>query len=234
MKAPATFALFLGASLLFTSGCDSPYFDRNNPARISRNKGIELFKKERWAEAADEWAKSLQHKPEQYELYEKLAFVQAKAGRLDDAAATMFKTTEFPVDPRNKLEVTRKVAAMYLQNNKIDKAEEYFKKILEQAPNDEGTMTWLGEIHSTLGGARSGLAPADLSHLDEAIAYYDRALAVNPEALTPTVNRRIALLKIRDYWQLKKNAADKDEAAAPKRDKKAKEEAHARGVEAQA
>jgi tetratricopeptide (TPR) repeat protein len=235
MKAPATLALLLGASLVaFSSSCDSPYFDRNNPARIHRNAGIQAFKKERWAEAADEWKLSLQAKPNQPELYDKLAFAEARAGRLDDAAATMLKTVEFKTDEKEKLDVTRKVANMYLQNNKIDKAEEYFKKILEKAPNDDATMTWLGELHSILGGARSGAAPADLSHLEEAISFYDRALAISPEALTPTVNKRIALLKMRDHWQLKKNAADKDFEAVPKRDKKAKAEAKARQDEAQA
>ena len=234
MKASATLALLLGASLVaFSTSCDSPYFDRNNPARIHRNAGIQAFKKERWGEAADEWKLSLQSKPNQPELLEKLAFAEARAGRLDDAAATMFKTVELK-DEKEKLDVTRKVANMYLQNGKIDKAEEYFKKILEKAPNDDATMTWLGELHSILGGARSGTAPADLSHLEEAIGFYDRALAISPESLTPTVNKRIALLKMRDHWQLKKNAADKDFEAAPKRDKKAKAEAKTRQDEAQA
>src|SRR5262245_41183716 len=160
MKASATFALLLGAVLIaFSASCDSPYFDRNNPARTHRNAGIQAFKKERWGEAADEWKLSLQAKPEQPELLEKLAFAEARAGRLDDAAATMLKTADLKADEKEKLDVTRKVANMYLQNNKIDKAEEYFKKILEKAPNDDATMTWLGELHSILGGARSGTAP---------------------------------------------------------------------------
>jgi len=234
MKAPTKLALFLGASLIAGSACDSPYFNRNDPARIHRNKGIEAFKKERWAEAADEWALSLAAKPEQKELYEKQAFAAAKAGRLDEAAQTMLKTVAFKTDEKDKLDVSRKIAAMYLQNGKIDKAQEYFKKVLEQSPQDDATMIWLAEIHSTLGGARSGMAPADISHLEEALTYYEKALAINPENLTPTVNKRIALLKIRDYWQLKKNAADKEETELPKRDKKGKAEAHAKSVEAQA
>jgi tetratricopeptide (TPR) repeat protein len=121
-----------------------------------------------------------------------------------------------------------------MQNAKIDKAEHYYNEILKAVPKDEAALTWLGEIHSLLGGARSGLAPADIPQLEEAIGYYDKVLADNAEALTPTVNKRIALLKMRDYWQIKKNAADKDEAAAPKRDKKAKAEAHTRSVDAQA
>jgi tetratricopeptide (TPR) repeat protein len=228
--------MLVGALLIMVTGsaCDSPYFDRNNPARTHRNKGIEAFKKERWSEAADEWGASLQAKPEQRELYEKLAFVEVRAGRIDQAAQTLLKTVAFKTDDKEKLDVTRKVAAMYLQNGRIDKAEQYFNEILKQVPKDEASLTWLGEIHSTLGGARSGAAPADLPQLDTAIGYYDQVLANNPEALTPTVNRRIALLKIRDYWQTKKNTADKDEAGLPKRDKKGKAEVHARSVEAQA
>ncbi len=235
MKAPRSIALFLGASLIAATACDSPYFNRNDPARIHRNKGIEAFKAQKWDEAADEWAKSLAAKPEQPELYEKQAYAAAKAGRYDEAAQTMLKTVALKGnDDKERLDIHRRIASMYLQNGKIDKAEEYFKKILEQAPNDDSTMVWLAEIHSTLGGARSGAAPADLGQLEEALAYYDKALAINPENLTPTVNKRIALLKMRDHWQLKKNAADKEEAELPKRDKKGKAEAHARSVEAQA
>jgi len=225
-----------GALVMMVTGssCDSPYFDRNNPARIHRNKGIEAFKKEKWGEAADEWAQSIAANPKQYELYEKQAFAAAKAGRLDEAAQSLFKTTTFDKDPRDKLDVTRKVAAMYLQNNRVDKAEQYFNEILKLNPKDEASLTWLGEIHSTLGGARSGAAPADLPQLDQAIGYYDQALAINPDAQTPVVNKRIALLKMQNYWATKKNEADKIEAELPKRDKKGKAEAHQKGLDAQA
>jgi tetratricopeptide (TPR) repeat protein len=237
MYTASRFALPLAGVLLImvTGGsCDSPYFDRNNPARIHRNKGIEAFKKEKWDEAANEWAQSLAANPNQHELYEKQAFAAAKAGRLDEAAATLQKTASFKTDEKEKLDVTRKIAAMYLQNNRPDKAEQYFSEILKQSPRDDASMTWLGEIHSQLGGARSGAAPADLAHLDQAIAYYDQALAINPDAQTPVVNRRIALLKLQDHWQRKKNEADKEEAEVPKRDKKAKAEAHQKALDMQA
>ncbi|HVE83398.1 MAG TPA: tetratricopeptide repeat protein [Myxococcales bacterium] len=226
----------LCAALMMVAGssCDSPYFNRNDPARIHRNKGIEAFKKERWGDAADEWKLSLQAKPEQREMYEKLAFAEVKAGRLDDAAATLFKTQAFQDTDKQRLDVTRKVASMYLQNNKLDKAEHYFQEILKQEPNDAASLSWLGEIHSVLGGARAQVAPADLAQLGEAIGYYDKAMSIDPENITPVVNKRIALMKISNYWIEKKNKADADEAAAPRRDKKAKAEAHARGEEAMA
>jgi len=237
MHTASKFALPLAGALLMMvtgSACDSPYFDRNNPARIHRNKGIEAFKKEKWAEAADEWAQSIAANPNQHELYEKQAFAAAKAGKLDEAAQTLLKTTEFKVEPKDKLDITRKIAAMYLQNNRPDKAEEYFNQILKMKPADEASLTWLGEIHSTLGGARSGAAPADLPQLDQAIGYYDQVLAVNPDAQTPVVNKRIALLKLQNYWQAKKNDADKEEAAVPKRDKKGKAAAHQKALDLQA
>jgi len=237
MHTASKFALPLAGALLMMitgSACDSPYFDRNNPARIHRNKGIEAFKKEKWAEAADEWAQSIAANPNQHELYEKQAFAASKAGKLDEAAQTLLKTTEFKVDPKDKLDITRKIAAMYLQNNRPDKAEEYFNQVLKMKPADEASLTWLGEIHSTLGGARSGAAPADLPQLDQAIGYYDQVLAVNPDAQTPIVNKRIALLKLQNYWQTKKNEADKEEAAVPKRDKKGKAAAHQKSLDMQA
>src|SRR4051812_4066766 len=113
MHIPSRFALPLAGALLImvtSGGCDSPYFDRNNPARIHRNKGIEAFKKERWAEAADEWAQSLAANPNQKELYEKQAFAASKAGRLDEAAQTLLKTASFKETEKEKLDVTRKVA----------------------------------------------------------------------------------------------------------------------------
>ena len=225
-----------GALLMMVTGtsCDSPYFDRNNPARIHRNKGIEAFKKERWGEAADEWAQSLAANPNQRELYEKQAFAASKAGRLDEAAATLQKTAAFKTDEKEKVDITRKIAAMYLQANRLDKAEQYFNEVLNQNPKDESSLTWLGEIHSTMGGARSGAAPADLPQLDQAIGYYDRVLAFNPDAQTPIVNKRIALLKMQNYWAGKKNDADKEEAALPKRDKKGRAEAHQKGLDAMA
>jgi len=48
------------------------------------------------------------------------------------------------------------------------------------------------------------------------------------------VNKRIALLKMQNYWATKKNEADKIEAELPKRDKKGKAEAHQKGLDAQA
>src|SRR3954471_6634646 len=97
MHTPSKSALLLAGALIMVTGsaCDSPYFDRNNPARIHRNKGIEAFKKERWSEAADEWAASIAAKPEQKELYEKLAFAEVRAGRIDQAAQTLLKTAAF-------------------------------------------------------------------------------------------------------------------------------------------
>lgn len=228
-------ALILGGLVVVAgSSCDSPMFNRNDPARIHRNAGIQAFKKEKWAEAADEWTKSLAAKPEQKELYEKLAYVEAKAGRLDAAAATLEKTIAFKTEAKEKLDVSRKIAAMYMQNNRPDKAEQYFQKILQEDPKDDASLTWLGEIHSVLGGARSGAAPADLPHLEQAIGFYDQALAINPDNITPIVNKRIALIKTIDYWQQKKNAADKEEAELPKKKKKEKAEAKARSDEAQA
>src|SRR5689334_7677585 len=149
MNTASKLALPLAGALLMMitgSSCDSPYFDRNNPARTHRNKGIEAFKKEHWAEAADEWAQSIAANPNQHELYEKQAFAASKAGRLDEAAATLLKTTEFKTDPKDKLDVTRKIAAMYLQASKLDKAEQYFSELLKANPKDEASMTWLGEI----------------------------------------------------------------------------------------
>src|SRR4051812_37824532 len=113
MHTPSKAALSLAGALLImatSSACDSPYFDRNNPARIHRNKGIAAFKKEHWAEAADEWAQSLAANPQQQELYEKQAFAASKAGRLDEAAATLLKTVAFKTDEKDKLDVTRKIA----------------------------------------------------------------------------------------------------------------------------
>jgi len=226
--------LLAGLVVALGSSCDSPMFNRNDPARIHRNEGILAFKDARWGDAADHWKKSLEAKPNQPELYERLAYAEVKAGRLDDAAKTLERTKDFQDSPKAKLDVTRKIATMYLQNGRPDKAEQRFLEVLKAQPNDDATITWLGEIHSLLGGARSGAAPADLAHLEQAIAYYDQAIALNPENLTPYVNKRIALFKTQHYWNGKRITAEKEEADLPRREKEKKAEAKARMEEAQA
>lgn len=235
-------AALLLTALIFVGGtsCDDIQkklkdpLGRNEPGRVHRQKGIEAFKKQRWAEAAQEWQMSLDARPEQKELYEKLAFAWVKAGKLDEAAEVLKKTVAFQETPKDKLDITRKIAAMYMQGGRLDKAEQYYQEVLKVEPKDDAAITWLGEIQSVLGGARAAAIPADLPRLEQAIAYYDQALEINPENLTPWVNKRIALFKMRDHWQLKKNAADKELAELPKKKKKEREEATTRSAEAQA
>jgi len=202
----------LVASALCAAGviaCKKP-----DPAAIHREKGDELFEKDQWAAAADEYALSLQADPKQDKLWEKKAVAHMKAGKPDLAAASLLKQVDNAATPKDRAEIYRKVGGIYLEQKKPDEAEKYFLEALKADPKDQDSLAWLGEISSTRGGARAGSLVAVPAHLDKAIAYYDQAIAVNPNNLMAYVNKRIALFKYMSYEQRLKDAAEQDVKAA--------------------
>ncbi len=214
----------LAAAAVATTGlnaCEKP-----NPAAIHRDKGDELFDKEQWTAAADEYAFSLQADPKQDKLWEKKAVAQIKAGKLDDAAATLVKMLDNAATPAARAEGYRKIAGLYLENKKPDEAEKYFLEALKADPKDTDSLAWLGEIASTRGGARANQLVAVPAYLEKAVAYYDQAIALNPTAPIPYVNKRIALFKYYGYEQQQKAQAEQDLRAAG-RDRAKIEEAKA-------
>ena len=98
-------------------------------------------------------------------------------------------------DPSAKAESYRLVAGMYVEQREFETAEKAFAEALKFDPRDENSLSWLGEIASARGGARSMSDPPDPVWLMKAISYYERVIALNPENLFAYVNKRIALTK---------------------------------------
>jgi tetratricopeptide (TPR) repeat protein len=196
-------ASLLGAAGFFA--CKKP-----DPVAVHREKGDELFSKEEWEAAAAEYSLSLEADPKQDKIWERKAGALMNAGKTDQAAASLLKLLDFATSPKEKSETYRKVANIYLQVKKPDEAEKYFLEALKVDPNDTDSLSWLGEIASTRGGARAAQLRAQPAYLEKAVAYYDRAIAVNPAAPIPYVNKRIALFKYYSHEQRLKQEAEQD------------------------
>jgi tetratricopeptide (TPR) repeat protein len=201
-----------GTMLVATALCAAGLVACNkpDPAVTHREKGDELFDKEQWTAATDEYALSLQANPKQDKLWEKKAVAHMRAGKPDLAAASLLKLLDTAATAKDRAEIYRKVGGIYLETKKPDEAEKYFLEALKADPKDQDSLAWLGEISSTRGGARAGQVVAVPAHLDKAIAYYDQAIAVNPNALMAYVNKRIALFKYVGYEQRLRDAAEQD------------------------
>jgi len=179
-----------------------------------REKGDELLAKDEYEAAAAEYTLSLNADPKQDKLWEKKAGVLLNAGKTDQAAEALLKLLDFASSPKEKSEIYRKVANIYLGAKKPDEAEKYFLEALKVDPSDTDSLSWLGEIASTRGGARAAQMRAQPEHLAKAIAYYDQAIAIKPAEPIPYVNKRIALFKWFGHEQRLKQEAEQDLRAA--------------------
>lgn len=182
--------LMVVAAAVLIAACE-----KEDPAKAPRMAAEKAFKAGEFAEAARLWEESLALNPAQPQLHEKRAIAYIKLKDFDAADAAYMKS----VEGKSAEEIAAahgRLAAGYLKTGPVEKADFHFKKVLETNPKDETTLMWLGEIWSTLGGARKGDAPAIASNLETAIGYYDQVIANNPEHLFAHVNRRIALVKL--------------------------------------
>jgi tetratricopeptide (TPR) repeat protein len=191
---------------------------KGNAVAIHRDKGYEYADKGEWKEAASEFGQSLNLDPTQETIWEQKAYAHMQLKEWDQVEASMTKLAELKKDPAGKSKVLRNVGGMYVQAGDNDKAERVFLKALELDPSDDQSLTWLGEIYSQRGGARSA-APPDPIALQKAIQYYDKVAALKPDLPATYINERIALMKLVEYEQSKKDAALKDAAATKDRAK---------------
>ena len=197
---------------------------KEDPAEVHRRKGNELFKKDQFAQAAEEFTLSLQANPQQEKIWEKLAVTYQRAGNQQKAVEALLKTVDFKTDPQAKAEVYRNVAGMLLQGPKPFDAEQYFTSAVKLDPKDDSSLLWLAEMESTRGGARAMQADPVQEHLDKAIGYYDQIIAAKPEALLAYVNKRIVLLKLMNAAKKEKESSEAL-AAVLKKDPVKKKEA---------
>ena len=181
----------LFALSIVLSGCSKP----DDPAAVHRALGNEYARKAEWAAAATEYGLSLQANPRDRKVWELKANAHLRLGQFREAAESLAKPAEYTSDPSAKAESYRLVAGMYVEQREFETAEKAFAEALKFDPRDENSLSWLGEIASARGGARSMSDPPDPVWLMKAISYYERVIALNPENLFAYVNKRIALTK---------------------------------------
>lgn len=204
-------------ALVFTAACTKD----PEPADIARQEAGEHFKKKEFAAAAAGYEKSLTLKPDQdLKVWDRCAAAYMEAGDYGKAAETLEKTL-----PRRegaaKGETLRNVAGMYLQKAMDpENAEKWFQKALDLDPKDDQSLSWLAEISSQRGGARSMTAPADGTHLTKALERYDAVIAMVPAKPDAYINKRIVLVKYIDSLTKQKLSILAD-AENQKKDKEA-------------
>lgn len=173
------------------TGCSKP----DDPAVVHRALGNEYARKAEWAAAATEYGLSLQANPRDRKVWELKANAHLRLGQLSQAAESLAKPAEYTSDPSAKAESYRLVAGMYVEQREFEEAEKAFAQALKFDPRDENSLSWLGEMASGRGGARSMSDPPDAVWLMKAIAYYEQVIALNPDNLFAYVNKRIAITK---------------------------------------
>ncbi|MCI0569226.1 MAG: tetratricopeptide repeat protein [Myxococcaceae bacterium] len=207
MRLAKTVVMLAGITLLGTA-C------KDDPAELHRNKGNAHLAKDEYKQAAEEYGLSLKADPKQEKLWERKAWAHMQLGEMDKADEAILKTLDFKTDTAKRAEVYRNLAGVYVQRGPPEKAEQYYLEALKLDPKDDVSLAWVAEIHAQLGGARLATAPAVASHLDKAISYYDKAIAVRPEASNNYINKRIVLLKYMGYLKTQLDEATKDSTSA--------------------
>jgi tetratricopeptide (TPR) repeat protein len=207
MKALGRVALLLGAiALTGTIGCKT----EPDAATIHREAGDRLLGKNEFKQAAEEYGQSLQADPKQEKVWEKKAYAHMQAGDMDQADTAILKTVDFKADAPAKAEVYRNLGGLYVQKGSLDKAEGYFNQALQIDPKDDQSLAWLAEIYSQRGGARDMKAEVVTAHLDKAIEYYDKVIAMKPELPNTYLNKRIVMARYMDYEKRKKEAVERE------------------------
>lgn len=206
---------------------------KGNAVATHRDKGYEYADKGDWQQAAAEFGESLRLDPNQETVWEQKAYAHLQIKEYDQAAAAMYREAELKKAPDKKAAVLRNVGGMYMQALDYDKAEKAFSKAVEADPKDDQSLTWIGEIYSQKGGARSAI-PADPNALQKAVQYYDKVIAIKPDIPSSYINERIVFTKLLEYEQKEKDAALKDAAAAPKKDAAKVQELQAAAADHQA
>ncbi len=144
-----------------------------DPAALHRSLGNEFARNGDWAAAAREYGLSAQANPTDRKIWELKANAHIRAGDLRQAGESLAKPAEYTSNPAEKAEAYRLVASMYVEHREFDEAEKAFTQALQFDPRDELALSWLGEIASARGGARSMTDPADPVWLMKAVGYYE-------------------------------------------------------------
>jgi tetratricopeptide (TPR) repeat protein len=123
------------------------------------------------SDAALEQAKSLlKGTPEDREVYIALAQMYSRLKRWPDAEGAINKALELSSKPDDKEYVNFILASMYERQKKFDLAEDTFKKVLANDPNNAVALNYLGYMLADRG-----------MRLEEALNYIKKAVQLDPQ-----------------------------------------------------
>lgn len=212
MKRLGSVGLMLGVLTLGgTFGCAD---EKAEKAKEHRVKGTNFLADKEYAKATKEYEESLKIDPTQEKVWEKKAFAHLQAGQTDEAAQAALKLVDFAKTPDDKAAAYRNIAAMYAKNGPLEKAEQYFQEALKINPKDADALSWIAEVHSQRGGARSMAAPAVPEELEKALKIYDQVLALNPNSANTYLNKRIVMAKYMEHEKSLRDAAEQEAVLA--------------------
>jgi len=150
-------------------------------------------------EALDLYQKFIEQNPEVYQIHFNLGNCYAETNQYDLA----LKEYEFVIEkieqelenPDIKLQA-KSVAAIgevYLKQEDIPNAQEYFKKSIELSPDDQILSYNVGEIYFSN------------NNMDEAIEYFSKAIEIKPDWADPYLKLGYVYLNKADYGMAKEN-----------------------------
>jgi tetratricopeptide (TPR) repeat protein len=119
--------------------------------------------------ALDQVKSLLKGTPEDREVYVNLATMYSRLKRWSEAEAALDKAEQFSTKPEDKETVEFLRASGYERQKKYDQAEELFRKILNQSPDNSTVLNYLGYMLADHG-----------AKLDEALAMIKRAIDLEP------------------------------------------------------
>jgi tetratricopeptide (TPR) repeat protein len=119
--------------------------------------------------ALDQVKALLKGTPEDREVYINLATMYSRLKRWSEAEAALDKAEQFSTKPEDKETVEFLRASGYERQKKYDEAEELFRKILNQSPDNSTVLNYLGYMLADHG-----------TKLDEALAMIKKAIDLEP------------------------------------------------------
>ncbi|MGA2362763.1 MAG: tetratricopeptide repeat protein [Candidatus Aminicenantales bacterium] len=136
--------------------------------------GNQLYKDGKYDEAIVQYQLFLEKNPQAYQVQLNIADAYREKGEFDKATELYNKLIELSTgDPTLGKEMAGKALAgignIYLKQNKLAEAQEYFRKSIERSPKDEILAYNVGEIYFSN------------QNLDEAQKYFELATQIKPE-----------------------------------------------------
>ena len=112
----------------------------------------------------------LKDTPDDREVYISLSQVYSRLKRWPEAEEALAKADQFSSKPEEKDSISFVAGSIYERQKKYDKAEEMFKKVLANDPNNAVTLNYLGYMLADRG-----------VRLEEALGYVKKAIQLDPQ-----------------------------------------------------